>query len=98
MDCGCGLCEHIERAQAVTKLLVLSSEQRKYPMAPWAVKQVLRDNGILEDVCGHGVGHPNSAYLEHFDAGGYLGLGVHGCCWCCERVDAIAATIPTQEE
>lgn len=52
----------------------------KWPMAKWAVKQIFRDNGVIEDLCEHGVGHPNRAWLEKYHS---PHNGIHGCDGCC---------------
>jgi hypothetical protein len=54
----------------------------KYTKPEWAVKQVVRENGLVEDICEHGVGHPNKEWLEQHKNQGY---GIHGCCGygCC---------------
>lgn len=46
----------------------------------WAINTLLRYNGLVEDVCKHGVGHPNKTLT---DPKNYY--GVHGCCGCCFR-------------
>lgn len=50
----------------------------------WAVDQVTRASGLIEDICEHGVGHPNGAWMEKFDPGGHRGWGIHGCDGCCK--------------
>lgn len=54
-----------------------------YPAASWAVRQVLRASGLVEDICKHGVGHPNRTWLRKHDPYGKKGFGVHGCDGCC---------------
>jgi len=54
-----------------------------YEMPGWAVCQVVRLGGLVEDVCEHGVGHPNRAWLAEHDPDGSRLLGVHGCDGCC---------------
>ena len=53
----------------------------------WAVQQIVRHdrNGMLEDVCKHGVGHPNRAWLEAHPRDG----GIHGCDRCCAVVTGV---------
>ena len=52
-----------------------------YKKPLWAVRQVTRETGLVEDVCEHGVGHPNVAFLRaNKDF-----VGVHGCCGCCRQ-------------
>ena len=57
----------------------------RYPRPPWAVRQLVRETGLLEDVCEHGVGHPNRAWLAEYDPHGERRWGVHGCDGCCSR-------------
>lgn len=54
-----------------------------YPIPDWAVGQLERETGLIEDVCEHGVGHPNATWLEKND--GKRKLGVHGCDGCCSK-------------
>lgn len=53
--------------------------------APWAIQQIKRETGLVEDVCAHGVGHPNAGCLVYIAE---LRLGehwaVHGCDGCCQ--------------
>ena len=37
---------------------VMRKSASRYKMERWAVKEVVRDSGIVEHVCKHGVGHP----------------------------------------
>ena len=55
----------------------------KYKMPEWAVDQEVRSSGIVEDICEHGVGHPNAEWLAKHDTDGKLGFGIHGCDGCC---------------
>ena len=54
----------------------------KYKKPKWAVKQMIRMSGLVEDICEHGVGHPNEEWIkahpgeEHFIC--------HGCDGCCD--------------
>jgi hypothetical protein len=56
---------------------------KNYFKPEWAVQQIWRASGLLEDVCAHGVGHPNSEWLETHDPDGKRCFGVHGCDGCC---------------
>ena len=58
-------------------------DQELYPRPPWAVKQIVRASGLVEDICEHNLGHPNREYIERHDPDGELGLGIHGCDGCC---------------
>lgn len=51
--------------------------------AEWAKNQTVRASGLVEDVCEHGVGHPNKDWLKQYDPDGERGFGIHGCCGCC---------------
>jgi hypothetical protein len=55
------------------------SKEILYTQAKWAVDQITRETGLVEDICKHGIGHPNDAYmLKHPKAN-----SVHGCDGCC---------------
>lgn len=56
-----------------------------YIKPDWAEKQLIRASGLVEDVCVHGVGHPNQEWLRKHDAQGKRGFGIHGCCGCCVK-------------
>ena len=58
-------------------------DQTRYPMPDWAVRQVVRTSGLVENVCKHGVGHPHPASVKEFEDRGILSMGVHGCDGCC---------------
>lgn len=54
-------------------------------MVDWPLN--LRDSGLLERICEHGVGHPDPdslAYLVNADEGNSC-LGIHGCDLCCMK-------------
>jgi len=57
--------------------------QPQYEQPDWAVQQLQRASGLIEDVCNCGVGHPNRDWLAKHDPEGKRALGVHGCCGCC---------------
>ena len=61
--------------------------ENKYPMPNWAIKQIVRESGLVEDVCDHYLGHPNLSWLKLHDPDGKRGFGVHGCDGCCCKVD-----------
>ena len=55
------------------------------------IQRVRRASGLLEDICEHGIGHPNSEWLKsHPELA--EGLGIHGCDGCCitEAVEALS--------
>jgi len=59
--------------------------QELYPKPEWAVNQIVRASGLVEDICQHHVGHPNISWLRLHDPDGEKGFGIHGCCQglCC---------------
>ena len=58
-------------------------DQELYPKPEWAVRQIVRVSGLIENVCCHGVGHPHEASVKEFDERGVLDMGIHGCDGCC---------------
>lgn len=48
----------------------------------WVVEQITRANGLVEDICEHGVGHPNPEWLQEH---GKEMDGIHGCDGCCSK-------------
>ena len=61
--------------------------KRKYKMEKWSVQQIVRADGRVEDICKHGVGHPNIHYLGDLeDQGKLTHQGIHGCDGCCEHI------------
>jgi hypothetical protein len=57
----------------------------EYEKPEWAVQQIIRDSGLVEDICKHGVGHPNIGWLDDNDPDKKFGWGIHGCCGCCNK-------------
>lgn len=57
----------------------------KYKKPTWAVKQITRENGVVEDICKHGIGHPNLDWLNIYDKNGKHCYGIHGCDGCCNE-------------
>jgi len=55
----------------------------QYKKPVWAVDQIIRASGLVEDICVHGVGHPNKEWLEENDPDGKKSWAVHGCDGCC---------------
>ena len=53
-------------------------------------KKIIRETGLIEYVCHHGVGHPDYSSAEKIakkydhDTETWL---VHGCCGCCNKKD-----------
>jgi hypothetical protein len=64
-----------------------------YRKASWAAQQVLRASGVIEDVCRHGIGHPNAEWLSQVlrEQGRtvWSTKSMHGCCGCCRHEDFI---------
>lgn len=63
-------------------------------------RQVLRASTLIEDICSHGVGHPNpdsAAYLNWRDKS--TSWDVHGCDGCCgplpDKYDYLEGDFPT---
>lgn len=58
---------------------------KKYPKPKWAIQQIIRYDmgGLVEDICKHGIGHPNRAWMKEHDPDGSKGFGIHGCDKCC---------------
>ena len=63
-----------------------------YKRPKWAVRQLVRETGLLEDICKHGVGHPNKDWLKHRwkVAPDEKYWEVHGCDGCCLTVSDTA--------
>lgn len=57
----------------------------KYEKPEWAVYQVRRASGLVEDTCKHGVGHPNAEWMKKHAPEGHRGWGIHGCDGCCKK-------------
>lgn len=58
----------------------------KYKKPDWAVSQCVRMSGLVEDICSHGVGHPNSQWLKEHPKQRHL--SIHGCDGCCSAKDS----------
>ena len=63
-------------------------DQKLYPKPDWAVRQIVRVHGLVEDICEHGVGHPNIEWLKFHDPDGSKRFGIHGCDGCCCKHEA----------
>ena len=57
----------------------------EYPMPEWAIYQITRPSGLVEDICEHYVGHPNIHWLKKHDPCNVFRFSVHGCCGCCNE-------------
>lgn len=57
----------------------------EYKKPDWAIDQIVRASGLVEDICEHGVGHPNIEWMKKHDPDGKLMMGVHGCDGCCSK-------------
>ena len=55
----------------------------KYPKPGWAVQQIVRSSGLVEDICKHGCGHPNAAWLQENTTEETSYISIHGCDGCC---------------
>ena len=51
----------------------------KYPRPEWAVRQILRMSGLVEDISENFCGHPNRGWLSIHDGDGKHGYGIPGC-------------------
>ena len=61
----------------------------EYPKPAWAKRQVIRFDRLdrcVEDICQHGVGHPN---LHWLDGQKDAYAGIHGCDGCCQQKDNV---------
>lgn len=54
-----------------------------YEKPEWAIQQLMRLSGLVEDVCKHGCGHPNKEWLEKHGQVRSFGWSIHGCDGCC---------------
>jgi len=60
----------------------------KYPKPAWAVHQATRAlSGVVEDICKHGIGHPNEQWLIENDPDKIFRC--HGCDGCCGSLKSI---------
>jgi len=76
-------------AKRVIDNFISSRDGKQYKKPKWAVQQVLRDDKdfLVEDMCKHGCGHPNSDWLRQHNLDNEKYLGVHGCDGCCQQED-----------
>ena len=58
-------------------------EPQIFKRPDWAIDQDIGDDYALEDVCKHGVGHPNREYLDSLPEDEARLMGIHTCCGCC---------------
>ena len=58
---------------------------KRFRRPKWAVQQIYRETGLVEDVCEHGIGHPNQDWLDYYDKDGKKHFTVHGCDGCCSQ-------------
>lgn len=84
---GCGKCSHTWKARKDEIPAVCpkckNPRWNRYTKPDWAVQQTTRASGLVEDICKHGVGHPNKQWLEKHDPPNSLALDIHGCDGCC---------------
>jgi hypothetical protein len=72
------------RESGAPKNCVIHNPSKGHPLA--AAPKVLRETGLVEDACPHGIGHPNPDSLAYFTwATGQDGWGIHGCDGCCRK-------------
>jgi hypothetical protein len=70
------------------------TKKTRYKKPKWAVEQIRRADGRIEDICEHGVGHPNADYLKELkEAGKLTWQGIHGCCSCCFPKEEVKMTM-----
>lgn len=50
-------------------------------------KTIVRETGLVEHVCEHGIGHPDPESTKKLDEGSDGMWGIHGCDGCCSRDD-----------
>jgi hypothetical protein len=54
-------------------------------------RKIVRDSGLIEWECEHGVGHPDDESIREMDnihgSGSEGSWGIHGCDGCCSRPD-----------
>lgn len=65
------------------KIVRNEEDSMEYEKPDWAVKQITRASGLVEDICEHGVGHPNQEWLDKHDPSRKTGISIHGCDGCC---------------
>lgn len=74
-----------------------ANAKSKYPKPDWAIDQIIRASGLVEDICEHGVGHPNRTWLAIHDPGNKHCFGIHGCDGCCSKPHKQYSDIPETE-
>ena len=58
---------------------------KQYTKPNWCKKQIIRADGRVEDICEHGIGHPNAQWLLENDPAGSKMFSIHGCDGCCSK-------------
>lgn len=53
----------------------------------------LRETGLVERICPHGVGHPDPDSVAYFADSGLRDFNVHGCDGCCGDVRASSSAV-----
>lgn len=56
--------------------------KKRYKKPKWAISQNVRLSGLVEDICVHGVGHPNAQWIAEHPGSDSL---IHGCDGCCSK-------------
>jgi len=58
-------------------------DQHLCPMPSWAIKQIVRESGLIENVCIHNIGHPHPNSVKYLADMGMTGFEIHSCDGCC---------------
>jgi hypothetical protein len=58
-------------------------DQTLYKKPDWAIDQIVRSSGLVENICRHGIGHPHPASVAELEKAGIMSMGIHGCDGCC---------------
>lgn len=73
--------DNLEKLKEIRQIAIGVMKSDKFKPL-WVVEQIVRQNGLVEDICEHGVGHPNPEWLK---AHGREIDGIHGCDGCCSN-------------
>ena len=78
-DGWCPECEHTCDDHYSVKMVQIF----KNKVPAWVKQYLVRESGLLEEICQHGVGHPERESVKEMDKIGLKGFGIHGCDGCC---------------
>jgi len=53
---------------------------------PW-IETIRRENGLVEHICEHGIGHPAHGSVHWHKIQGIDGMDIHGCDGCCNSTE-----------